>query len=76
MYSSNSLQGKVLGDNSWDGFDLKDGTLMMMIGSGDAVPPPPPARCLDESSDGMEAEVISLSTFLCSTQAWEFLNPS
>uniref|UniRef100_A0A915PLU6 Ubiquitin carboxyl-terminal hydrolase n=1 Tax=Setaria digitata TaxID=48799 RepID=A0A915PLU6_9BILA len=50
------IKGKILGDNSWDGCELKDGMMMMMIGSGGMVPAPPPARHPEENSDGMEAE--------------------
>ncbi|VIO99689.1 Ubiquitin carboxyl-terminal hydrolase family protein [Brugia malayi] len=50
------IKGKILGDNSWDGCELKDGMIMMMIGSGGVVPPPPPISSLEESFDGMEAE--------------------
>lgn len=36
----------------------------MMIGSGGMVPPPPPVSHPEETSDGMEAEVLVFSTFL------------
>ncbi|VDM93945.1 unnamed protein product [Onchocerca ochengi] len=50
------VKGKILGDNNWDGCELKDGMIMMMIGSGGLVPPPPPISRPEENSDDMEAE--------------------
>ncbi|KAM3727487.1 Ubiquitin carboxyl-terminal hydrolase [Dirofilaria immitis] len=50
------VKGKILGDNNWDGCELKDGMILMMIGSGGLVPPPPPANRPEDNSDDMEAE--------------------
>lgn len=32
------LKGKILGDDSWDGFPMKDGSQLMMMGSADVLP--------------------------------------
>lgn len=32
------LKGKTLGDDSWDGFPMKNGSQLMMMGSGEAIP--------------------------------------
>ncbi|VDK80186.1 unnamed protein product [Litomosoides sigmodontis] len=50
------VKGRILDDNSWNGCELKDGMVMMMIGSGGMVPAPPPVSHPEENSDGMEAE--------------------
>ncbi|VBB26833.1 unnamed protein product [Acanthocheilonema viteae] len=50
------VKGRILDDNSWNGCELKDGMVMMMIGSGGVVPPPPLINRPEENSECMEAE--------------------
>ncbi|KAL3991167.1 Ubiquitin carboxyl-terminal hydrolase family protein [Acanthocheilonema viteae] len=50
------VKGRILDDNSWNGCELKDGMVMMMIGSGGVVPPPPLINHPEENSECMEAE--------------------
>lgn len=55
------FKGKTLGD-SWDGFDLKDGCQLMMIGSADSVPQAPAAKTVfvEDMTEGQLARIMAL----------------
>jgi len=59
-------KGKALKPNTWDGFALKNGMMLLMMGSADALPEAPKTKTqfIEDMSDAQVAKATNLPTGL------------
>ena len=69
-------KGKTLGDNSWDGFQLKDGTQLLMMGTADALPQAPQEKVqfMEDMNDHELASALDLPAGLSNLGNTCYLN--